>query len=129
MELPASGWLVFNPSSNFWEASATVSGRRTDYVSSAAYEYLDGRGTWTEKGKLGATGAAVMRQRASGLLEIIDLYGNDRIALGAAPGGTLLAYAPDGTALGKAPFSDRGANRIEFKPVPGARTYVYAAVK
>jgi len=30
--------------------------------------------------------------------------------------------APDGTTLGKAPFSDRGANRIEFKPVPGART-------
>ena len=129
VELPASGWLVFNPSSNFWEASATASGRRTDYVSSAAYEYLDGRGTWTEKGKLGATGAAVMRQRAGGLLEIIDLYGNDRIALGAEPGGTLLAYAPDGTALGKAPFSERGANRMEFKPVPGARTYVYAAAK
>jgi len=125
VELPVAGWLVFNPSSGFYEVSANTGGRRVDWVSAGAYEYLDGRGAWTERGKLGAAGAVVVRPKGGGVWEVIDLFGNDRVVLGAAPGGTLMAYAPDGSALGKVEFSGRG-DRIEFKPAPGARTYVYA---
>lgn len=125
VELPPSGWLVFNPRNRFYEFSATQGGRRIDYVSSSGYEYLDGRGEWTRHGSLAASGAVVLRHKAPGLLELIDLYGNASLAFAAPPGGTLLAYSPEGEPLGKTEFSSN-EGWIEFTPVPGARSYLYS---
>jgi len=126
VELPVNGWLVFNPANGFYELSANVSGRRIDHVTAAEFEFLDGRGKWTEHGNLGAAGSVVVRQKGGGVRELIDLYGNDRIALQAKNGGTLMAYDPDGKSLGKVATSSPRAGWIEFKPAPGARSYLYA---
>jgi len=126
VELPVNGWLVFNPANGFYELSANVGGRRIDHVTAAEFEFLDGRGKWTEHGNLGAAGSVVVRQKGGGVRELIDLYGNDRIALQAKNGGTLMAYDPDGKSLGKVATSSPRAGWIEFKPAPGARSYLYA---
>jgi len=126
VELPPSGWLVVNPGNEFREFSALLNGRRIDYVTSEAYEYLDGRGAWTTEGRLGATGGLVRRDRAPGGIELINLYGNDRIAVQAKGAGELMAYAPAGKNLGKVELSSLRTGWYEFKPVPGGRKYVFA---
>lgn len=126
VELPPSGWLVFHPANGFYELSAHVGGRRVDHVESAGYEFLDGRGRWTERGRLGASGSVVLRSRSTEVLELIDLYGNDRIGFAAPAGGTLIAYDADGKSLGQVNLRSPRPNWVEFSVVAGARTYVHA---
>ncbi|MCX6621701.1 MAG: hypothetical protein NTY38_11625 [Acidobacteria bacterium] len=125
VELPPSGWLVFNPANGFREMSANVEGRRIDHVTSAAFEFLDGRGQWTRLGALGATGSVVVRPQATGALELIDLYGNDRIQFAARGEGTLTAFDPAGRNLGQVPLTAVGGGWHEFKPLAGGRRYVF----
>jgi hypothetical protein len=126
VELPPSGWLAFNASNNFYEASAFTGDRRTDWVSSAGYEFLDGRGQWTERGSLGATGSAALRSRTGGVLELTDIYGNDRIAFLAKQPGVLNAFDAAGKTVGRVELRMKADGWLEFTPVPGARTYVFA---
>ena len=126
VELPPSGWLVFNPSKGFYEVSANISGRRIDHVNSVGYEFLDGRGHWTERGSLAATGSVVLRKKGPDVEELIDLCGNDRIGFSTHPGGTLMAYDAEGKSMGKVDFSSPRAGWAEFKPVIGARSYIYS---
>ena len=125
VELPVSGWLVFNARTGFHEISANVSGRRIDHVKAAEYEFLDGRGQWTERGTVGAAGSVARRDLASGVAELIDIYGNDRIAFSAEAAGTLMAYDPDGKSLGKVDLKSSRSGWYEFKPVSNGRTYVF----
>ena len=125
VELPPSGWLVFNPANGFYEVSATISGRRIDHVMSAEYEFLDGRGQWTEYGNLGSSGSVVMRRKSAEVLELTDVYGNDRIGFAAPSGGALLAYDADGKSLGRVNIRSPRPGWVEFGPAPGARTYIY----
>ncbi|MEN6605606.1 MAG: hypothetical protein ABFD60_00050, partial [Bryobacteraceae bacterium] len=127
IELPPSGWLVYNSASGFREISANVSGRRVDHVKAAEYEFLDGRGQWTENGSLGSTGSVAKRQRASGVVELTDLYGNDRIAFRADGSGVLVAYDPEGKSLGNVNVTSPHSGWIEFRTIPNGRTYVFAA--
>ena len=126
VELPASGWLAFHPSNGFYEVSANAGGRRIDYVAAAGYEFLDGRGEWTRRGNLGASGSVALRQKGSGVMEFTNCYGNSKIAFQAKAGGALAAYDPDGKSLGKVELKAAGAGWWEFQPVPGGRTYVFA---
>ena len=119
--LPSSGWLVFNPKTSFYEFSANAGGRRIDYVLANEYEFLDGRGAWTEHGNLAAAGSVVLRRKGNGL-ELIDIYGNDRIAFHADRTGTLTAFDPDDKPLGKVELKVSG-RWTEFRPLPGARSY------
>ena len=57
VELPAAGWLAFNPRNGLYEISANVGGHRMDYVTAPEYEFLDGRGAWTS--------AAIWARRAA----------------------------------------------------------------
>ncbi len=125
VELPVSGWLVVNAANGFYEMSANLGGRRIDYVTAPEYEFLDGRSQWTRHGHLGATGSVALRQKPGGVLELTDIYGNDRIQFQAQAAGVLTAYAPDGASLGPVQMSPRDGWH-EFKPVPGGRTYVFA---
>ena len=93
-ELPVSGWLAINAKNHFREESANLSGHRIDAVQAPEFEFLDGRGQWTEYGNLGATGSVALRHTGDGLLELIDIYGNDRIAFRAAKAISVMAYDP-----------------------------------
>ncbi|HSB14174.1 MAG TPA: hypothetical protein VLE22_06920 [Bryobacteraceae bacterium] len=128
VELPPYGWLVFNAKSKFYEMSANAGGRRIDYVTAPEYEYLDGRGQWSQQGNLGSAGAVALRQKAEGVLELIDIYGNGRIGFRAAFDGVLMAYDPDGAPLGKVETSPR-EGWCEFTPLAGARSYVFASAQ
>jgi hypothetical protein len=119
--LPSSGWLVFNPKTSFYEVSAFAAGRRIDYVLANEYEFLDGRGAWTERGNLSAAGSVALRRKGNSL-ELIDIYGNDRIAFHADRTGTLTALDPDDKPLGKVELKVSG-RWTEFRPLPGARSY------
>ncbi|MCW5980929.1 MAG: hypothetical protein KIT09_22805 [Bryobacteraceae bacterium] len=127
VELPPAGWLAFHPSNGFYELSATVNGARRDYVSSQDYEYLDGRGQWTENGTLGAAGAVARRNKADGVVELIDIYGNGRIRFQAAAPGRMQAYDPEGAALGEVALTAAANGWYEFNPLPNARSYVFAS--
>jgi hypothetical protein len=126
VELPVSGWLVFNPAHNFYEFSASMGGRRIDYVKAREYEFLDGRGQWTEQGNLAATGSVALRERGDGVLEFIDIYGNNRIAFQSKAKGVLMAYDPEGKTLGRVELSTPREGWHQFKTVSGARSYVFA---
>jgi hypothetical protein len=126
VDLPPSGWLVFHPKNGFYEISANLNGRRIDYVIAKEFEFLDGRGQWTEKGSLGSSGSVALRQRTGGVLELIDIYGNDRIAFQATRDGILMAYDPEDKELAKVELRSLRQGWQEFKPVPGARKYVFA---
>ncbi|MGE5647703.1 MAG: hypothetical protein ACM336_18155 [Acidobacteriota bacterium] len=124
VELPVSGWLAFNNAAGFYEISANAGGRRIDYVKAADYEFLDGRGKWTERGNLGATGSVALRHKAAGL-ELIDAYGNTKIAFASKDAGELTAYDPDGKSLGRVDVTRARDGWYEFKTMPGARSYVF----
>jgi len=126
VELPVNGWLVFNPETKFYEISANVDGRRIDHADAPEFEFLDGRGQWTKHGNLGATGSTALREKTGGVMELIDIYGNDRIAFRAQGDGVLAAYDPEGKNLGNVQLTTQAEGWREFKPVPGGRKYVFA---
>jgi hypothetical protein len=126
VEVPPSGWLAFNPKNGFYELSANVNGRRIDYVKALEFEFLDGRGYWTEQGSLGSTGSVALRQKTGGGLELIDIYGNDRILFEGRQDGVLMAYDPEDKNLGKVDLRAIRAGWYEFTPLAGARRYVFA---
>jgi hypothetical protein len=129
VDLPPAGWLVFNAKNGFYEFSANAGGRRIDYVRAPEFEFLDGRGQWTEKGRLGSTGSVALRLKQGGVLELIDIYGNDRIAFEAPQEGVLMAYDPEDRQIGKAELRSPRVGWFEFKPVSGARKYVFAPAR
>jgi hypothetical protein len=125
-ELPVSGWLVFNAQNHFFEMSANIASRRIDYVQAPEFEFLDGRGQWTEFGNLGATGSVALRRGADGLLEFIDIYGNERIAFRASTATSVIAYDAEGKSLGEVELASPRQGWYEFKPIAGGRRYVCA---
>jgi hypothetical protein len=122
--LPPSGWLAWNTAVGLLEFSAEIKGRRVDYVRAPEYEFLDGRGQWTEYGRLGATGSVVRRDREGGVIELIDIYGNQRIVL-QAPAGRLLAYDAEDKLIGPVATRTLRPGWLEFEPAAGARRYVF----
>jgi hypothetical protein len=129
VDLPVSGWLVFNPGNGFYEVSANVEGRRIDYVKAPEYEFLDGRGRWTQHGSLAAAGSVARREKGSGVIELIDMYGNDRVGFVAPREGKLVAYDWEGNSLGEVELSSSQSGWHEFVPVEGGRTYVFAVAE
>lgn len=127
--LPVDGWLAFNSTHHFYEISALVNNRRIDYVDAPGYEYLDGRGTWTEHGDLGATGSVALRHKPGGLLQFIDIYGNQQIAFRTPTSGILIAYSPEGKNLGDVKLVSPRPGWEEFNPVSGGRRYVFVPKK
>ena len=126
VELPVNGWLVFHPKNGFYELSANAGGRRIDWVTAPEHEFLDGRGAWTEMGGLGAAGSVARRERGGGVVELIDIYGNEKLLFQAPGQGEMVAYDPEGHSLGKVMLSSPRPGWYEFKPVAGGRMYVFA---
>lgn len=124
--LPAFGWLAVNRRTGFYEFSAMVDGSRVDSVRSSEFEFLDGRGKRTRDGNLEARGSVALRHKDFGI-ELIDIYGNDRIGFRANASGKLTAFDPEGKALGPVPATVADG-WVEFEPVAGARSYRFTAV-
>jgi hypothetical protein len=129
VELPTSGWLAYNKAAGFREISATVAGRHMDYVKSAGYEFLDGRGDWTEMGSLGASGSVARREASNGVIELIDIYGNSRIAFRASGPGILMARDAESKPLGKVEAKSLRPGWYEFQTLSQARSYVFRPVE
>jgi hypothetical protein len=123
-ELPPNGWLAANRAAGFREISGNAGGRRIDHVVCREYEFLDGRGAWTEQGKLASTGSVARREKA-GSVELIDVYGNQRIAFAAARDGALSAFDGEGKRLGTVETTSPRPGWREFRTLPGARRYVW----
>jgi hypothetical protein len=129
VELPPSGWLAYNQKNDFHEISAKVAGRRIDYVNAREFEFLDGRGEWTEMGRLAAAGSVARRQQPGGEVEFIDIYGNSRIGFQESRSGALAAFSGDGRALGQVELRSPRAGWYEFTPLDQGRTYVFSPGK
>ena len=128
-QLPVSGWLAFNTRDHFLELSSTIAAHRFDYVLAPEFEFLDGRGRWTEFGNLGASGSVALRHSAEGLLEFIDIYGNQRIDFRASSATSMIAYDAEGKSLGKVELAPSRPGWYEFKPAGAGRRYVCAAAQ
>ncbi len=126
--LPPSGWLGFSRN-GVYEFSALDGSRRIDYVKGPEFEFLDGRGEWTEQGGLACTGSVARRTRASGAIELIDIYGNNRIAFRGPAAGTLTAFDSGGKRIGVVAAASPRPGWREFKPVPNGRSYVSSALR
>jgi hypothetical protein len=126
IDVPPSGWLGFNVKNGVHEFSAIVEGKRIDYAKSPAFEFLDGRGRWIEYGGIGAAGS-VARREIAGAIELIDIYGNERIAFRATRPGVLKGFDPDGKGLSTVPVTSRGDGWYEFTPVPNGRKYLFGS--
>jgi hypothetical protein len=59
------------------------------------------------------------------VIELIDVYGNDRIGFRSDVAGTLNAYDQESKFLGKVELASPRAGWHEFKPLAGARSYVF----
>ncbi|MEM3490319.1 MAG: hypothetical protein QXO75_11795, partial [Nitrososphaerota archaeon] len=129
VELPPAGWYAYDPSTNFEEFSALISGRRIDYVISPEYEYLDGRGQFIEIGSLAASGAVVKIQQKRGISEIINIYGNDKIRFkNSAKNGNIVAYDWEGNILSEVPTKKINSEWYEFCTLPQGRRYIFTPI-
>lgn len=120
-ELPRWGWLARSKNGDFLEYSALLGGRRVDYVKSPEYEYLDARGNHAAIGGISTKGAVAVRRKSEGV-EIIDILGNEEIAV-EAKAQKCTAYDEDGKSLGPVQVKQEGPKTI-FTAVKGARKYV-----
>jgi hypothetical protein len=59
-------------------------------------------------------------------VELIDIYGNGRIAFESQRAGRMIAYDPEGKSLGRVETISPRPGWQEFKPVAGGRMYVFA---
>ena len=119
--LPSSGWLAFNSANSFYELSALVDGHRIDHVTASEFEFLDGRGKWTQRGNVGAAGSVALRHVGQAL-ELTDIYGNTRIAFRSPHPGKLTASDAEGKALGTVE-TKLVSGWYEFQPLAAARSY------
>jgi len=119
--LPSSGWLAFNAVNGFYELSALVDGRRIDHATASEFEFLDGRGEWTQRGNVGAAGSVALRHVGQAL-ELTDIYGNTRIAFRSLHPGKLTASDAEGKPLGTVE-TKLVSGWYEFQPMIGARSY------
>ena len=120
--LPPWGWYAFEKNTGFVELSGVMDRHRMDYVRSAEYEYLDGRSTRTCVGGLSAKGAIAVRRR-DGMVEIIDIYGNDRIGFRGPERGLCTAYDADGKSLGVVNLRFAQDGMAWLQVMPNARLY------
>ena len=78
--MPPNGYYANSPIGKLEVFSALQSGNRVDYVTSPAYDFIDGRGTWLET-QFGATdGQLIIQKKEDGSREVIP-YGTGKFAI------------------------------------------------
>jgi hypothetical protein len=128
IDLPPSGWAVFTRDRKLFSFSAMVGTNRTDYLRSAAYIYLDGRGHWFDAPEAGANGALAIRPIGKHLLQVIRISSDGAFVIRRPyhMRGTCLvteAFDVDGKSLGTPIYTDTGTE-TRIAPLEKAIRYV-----
>jgi hypothetical protein len=122
-DLPPSGYYANLPNGKLEVFSAIKNGKKGDYVTSPAYDFIDGRGTWLET-PFGATDKQlIILKNKDGSREIIPYETeNFAIALDKEPK-SIVALDADGKEMGKAKGELQGG-LFHIQPVSGAVSYM-----
>jgi hypothetical protein len=121
--LPPDGYYARNRDGSLEVFSALRDGHRADYVHAAEYDYIDGRGRWTETSRLASDGKLIVLKREGGSLEVIPFRTEQfAVALESRPE-KVVALDVDGNEIGPARGKmSGGMYRIE--PVQGSVSYL-----
>jgi len=79
-ELPPSGYYAKLPNGELEVFSAVKNGRKADYVHSPAYDFIDGRGIWTETPWGASDGQLIVLKNGDGSRELIP-YNSEKFAV------------------------------------------------
>jgi hypothetical protein len=130
--LPPAGWTAWQPrgegkSGPLISWSATVDGHRADYVQSAAYTYLDGRGKWTEAPEAASDGSIAITTPAPNHLRVIRASGEQPFLIRRPYGvrGALVrceAWDAEGKSVANVKSTDDG-RETRVEPAAGAMRY------
>jgi hypothetical protein len=128
IELPPSGWAAITKDQTLFSSSALAGTNRADYLRSAAYIYLDGRGHWFDAPEAGANGALAIRPIRKHQLEVIHISGEGAFLIRRPyhRGGTCLAveaFDVDGRNVGTPTYHDTGTE-TRIAPLAKAIRYV-----
>ncbi len=122
-ELPPSGYYAKLPDGKLEVFSAVKNGKRADYVHSPEYDFIDGRGSWTET-PWGATDRQlIILKNFDGSRELIP-YGTEKFAIasGKEPV-SIVAFDMERKEIGKVKGEMKGGFCFA-QPVPGAVSYL-----
>jgi len=122
MHLPSWGYCAFTPNGDFIAYCADIDGHRVDYVDSDAYEYLDGRDTFTRLGYLAASGVIAVR-RKPGNIEIINIEGNKLIGVKAPDALSCESFDEDGKSIASVELTIDQNGFAWFTADPKVRSY------
>jgi hypothetical protein len=129
--LPPAGWAVFQQKGALGpllSSSALHEGKKTDYLRSNEYTYIDGRGQWFQEEEAGSNGAMDIEPGGRNILEIIHISGNGTFEIGRPYNvqGVALkckSYDIHGVQLQNALIHDSGT-QTWIEPVPNAIRYI-----
>jgi hypothetical protein len=132
--LPPAGWAAASGGgkrgADLFSYSALYEGSKVDYLRSAAYIYLDGRGRLFSAPEAASDGALAISPEGTELLRIIRISGDGEFAIrrpfgvkGAAVG--CEAFDEHGKLLGRPNFRDSGSE-TRIQPLTGAIRYELA---
>jgi len=79
--LPPAGWAAGTTDGRLISVSGLDGTNRFDYLRSAAYTYLDGRGRWFETSEAAVDGALALRPLGRQRLEVIRISGSGRFVV------------------------------------------------
>jgi hypothetical protein len=126
--VPPAGWAALTDDGQLFSLSGLNGTNRCDYLRSAAYTYLDGRGRWFDTPEAGADGALALRRLGPDRLECIRFSGNARFVVRrpyAVRGSCreCVAYDAEGASLGAPRFTATAAE-TSIEPLAKAARYV-----
>lgn len=122
-DLPPSGYYANTPDGSLKVFSALNNGVRADYVHSPAYDFVDGRGHWTQTPWAASDGQLIVLKRKSGSCELIP-FGTDKFAIAVdRKPKSATALDMDGKEIGSAKGSLRDGF-YHIVPVSGATSYL-----
>ena len=122
-ELPPSGYYAKLPNGELEVFSALKNGKRGDYVHSPAYDFMDGRGNWTETPWGASDGQLIILKNEDGSREVIP-YGTGKFAVALEKEPVVaVALDVDRREMGQAKGELRDG-MYHIQPVPGAISYL-----
>ncbi|MCC6730276.1 MAG: hypothetical protein IT208_13140 [Chthonomonadales bacterium] len=133
--LPPAGWAAWQPASKgpgadpgFLTWSALVDGRKADYLRSAAYIYLDGRGAWLSTPEAAFSGSLAIEPAGPGRVRVTRISGEGPFVVRRPYGarGTVVRCEVrnvEGKRLADAALRESGAETW-VEPVAGGLTYL-----
>ena len=121
-ELPPNGFFARSRDGGLIVSSAIVDGRRTDYVHSPAYDYVDGRGGWCRSRWGASDGQIIIINQSDGSREVIPFQTKRFAVVTESLPARVIALDEHGTELGPANGEIRDG-LFFIQPVQSAISY------